>query len=64
MSAYFCVSACHSMKWEAITMCEELTISSIEVQQFCWLYPLEEAFAAGTIFQELDKPFSGACGCE
>lgn len=45
-------------------MCEELTISSIEVQQFCCLYPLEEAFATGTIFQELDKPFSGACGCE
>lgn len=45
-------------------MCDELTISSIEVQQFCCLYSLEEAFAAGTIFRELDKPFTGVCGCE
>lgn len=33
----------------------ELTISSIEVQKFQKIYPIEYAFNAGTIFQELDK---------
>ena len=64
MSAYFHIRPFHIMRWEAIIMCDELTISSIEVQQFCCLYSLEEAFAAGTIFRELDKPFTGVCGCE
>lgn len=40
----------------------ELTISSIKMQQFQMIYPLARAFYAGTIFQELDKPW-GEGGC-
>lgn len=35
----------------------ELAISSIKVQKFQKLYPLERGFIAGTIFQQLDKPW-------
>ncbi len=45
-------------------MWDQLTISSIGVQCFRQLYPLEEGFFAGTIFCELDKPFTGVCGDE
>ena len=44
---------------------QDFVLEGVEqLQQFCCLYPLEEAFAAGTIFRELDKPFTGVCGCE
>lgn len=40
----------------------ELTISSIKMQKFQKIYPLARAFYAGTIFQELDKPWGeGKC---
>ncbi|MFV0394118.1 MAG: spore coat associated protein CotJA [Coprobacillaceae bacterium] len=35
----------------------ELTISSIQMQKFRNIYTLEQGFFAGTIFQELDKPW-------
>lgn len=35
----------------------ELTISSIKMQTFRNIYPLEQGFFTGTIFQELDKPW-------
>lgn len=45
-------------------MWNQLTISSIGVQCFEQLYPLDEAFCVGTIFQQLNKPFTGVCGDE
>lgn len=35
----------------------ELTISSIKIQVFQKIYPMNQAFMAGTIFKELDKPW-------
>ena len=35
----------------------ELIISSIEMQPFQNIYPLEKGFLTGTIYQELDKPW-------
>ena len=32
-------------------------------QEFQNLYPAEKALCRGTIFEELDKPFSGKGGC-
>lgn len=42
----------------------QLTICSIEVQRFTCLYALEDGFQIGTIFQELNKPFTGDCHYE
>ena len=42
-------------------MWNQLTISSIGVQCFEHLYSLDEAFCAGTIFRELNNPFTGVC---
>lgn len=36
----------------------QLTISSIEMQKFQKIYALSKAFMIGTIFEELDKPWS------
>jgi hypothetical protein len=40
----------------------ELTISSIKMQKFRNIYPLEQSFLTGTIFQELDKPWGWQYG--
>lgn len=40
----------------------ELTISSIKMQKFRHIYPLEQGFFIGTIFQELDKPWGHRYG--
>lgn len=37
----------------------ELTISSIQIQEFRKLFPIQEGFKKGTIFKELDRPFKG-----
>ena len=35
----------------------ELTISSIKIQEFKEIFPMNLAFDKGTIFKELDKPW-------
>lgn len=40
----------------------ELAISSIEMQKFKNIYPLEQGFLTGTIFQELDRPWGQQYG--
>lgn len=39
----------------------QLAISSIKVQKFKNLYSLEVGFYQGTIFEDLNLPFTGVC---
>lgn len=39
----------------------QLAISSIKVQKFRDLYDLETGFWQGTIFEDLNLPFTGVC---
>ncbi len=41
-----------------------LAMAYIPVQQFDTLFEIEEGFARGTVFPELEKPFmGGGCSC-
>ena len=41
-----------------------LAMAYVPVQQFNTLFEIEEGFARGTIYPELDKPFmGGGCSC-
>lgn len=40
-----------------------LAMAYVPWQEWHDLYPLEKSLCKGTIFEELDKPFSGTGGC-
>lgn len=50
----------HSIKQEVIMkdIEKQLTISSIKLQKFNKILPLQEAFMKGTIYVDLYKPFA------
>ena len=40
-----------------------IAMAYVPWQEWCNIYPAERALCRGTIFEELDKPFSGKGGC-